>query len=111
MNFFEVKIAGATTLDQLDGGPPVDLPGYGLVGGRYYDINTTADYGDPLRVCLPYDPADFETGPARLIEFDGGEWTDITVSNDHRAPASSAASRRTSACSRSPRASTCRRWR
>ena len=57
VNFFEVKIAGATTIDQLDGGPPVDLPGYGLVGGRYYDINTTADYGDPLRVCLPYDPA------------------------------------------------------
>ena len=86
LNFFEVKIAGATTLDRLDGGPPVDLPGYGLVAGRYFDVNTTADFGDPLRLCLPYNPASFgATTPARLLEFDGGEWTDITVSNDSSA--------------------------
>ena len=86
-------------------------PGYGLVGGRYYDINTTADYGDPLRLCLPYDPAQFDEAPARLLEHNGSEWTDITHVQRPDSRAGCAASRRTSACSRSPPASTCRRSR
>ena len=80
--FFEVGVAGATHLDQLPAGPPVELFGYGVGGGRYYDIGTTADVSDPVRLCLPYNPAEFTLGPARLLQYDGADWSDVTVTND-----------------------------
>ena len=56
VNFFEVSVAGATTVEQARRRPAARLPGYGLVGGRYYDITTTADYGDPVRALPPLRP-------------------------------------------------------
>ena len=66
--------------DELDGGPPITLPGYG--GGRFFDLHTTAEYGEPVFLCIPYNPAEYVDGPARLLAFDGSEWTDITLRND-----------------------------
>ncbi|HEV2950775.1 MAG TPA: hypothetical protein VGZ51_01625, partial [Actinomycetota bacterium] len=80
LSFFEVSLAGATGLDELNGGPPITLPGYG--GGRFFDLHTTAEYGEPVSLCVPYEPADYTEGPARLLAFDGSEWADITVRND-----------------------------
>ena len=60
-NFFQISTAGYTGLEPLSGGPHIDLPGYG--GARYFDIHTTAAYGEPVTLCLPYDPADFAGGP------------------------------------------------
>ena len=83
LNFFEVALAGHTGLEKLGGGPEL-LGGYGLPpGGGYYEIHTTADFGDPVELCLPYDPAAFaEGGLARILHWDGSEWTDLTTTND-----------------------------
>jgi hypothetical protein len=80
LTFFQVTMAGATGLDELNGGPPISLPGYG--GGRLFDLHTTAEYGEPVTLCIPYNPADYADRPARLLAFDGSEWADITLSND-----------------------------
>ena len=31
---------------------------------------------------MPYDPADYVDGPARIVHFSGAEWKDITLTND-----------------------------
>ena len=80
LTFFQVSMSGATGLDELNGGPPIALPGYG--GGRFFDLHTTAEYGEPVTLCVPYNPADYAEGPARLIAYDGAEWSDITLKND-----------------------------
>ena len=57
-------------------------------------------------------PGDVHRGPAPACShYDGSEWTDITAHQRPGHRAGSAASRRTSGSSRSPPASTCRRWR
>ncbi len=80
LNFFEISVAGHTGLEPLAGGPPIDLVGYG--SARYFDIHTTAAFGEPIRLCMPYRPNDFVDGPARIIHFSGSEWKDITITND-----------------------------
>jgi parallel beta-helix repeat protein len=83
VTFFSVDTAGYTTLDPLDGGPP--LPeGYGGASADIYDISTTAAFNEPVTVCLPYNPPDFgsPTPSVRLLHFDGELWLDITTLND-----------------------------
>jgi CSLREA domain-containing protein len=83
VKFFSVEVAGWTTADQLEGGP--SLPeGYGGGNARIYDISTTAEYTEPVSLCITYDPADFgsETPSVRLLHFDGSEWLDITTLNN-----------------------------
>ncbi|WP_162605917.1 right-handed parallel beta-helix repeat-containing protein [Jiangella aurantiaca] len=77
VTYFSVGTAGTTTAERLGGGP--SLPeGYG--GARYYDISTTAEYSEPVTICIDYDPADFGgTKSLRLLHFDGSEWMDITT--------------------------------
>jgi CSLREA domain-containing protein len=79
MTFFEVSTAGSTTLGGLTGGPSLPV-GYG--GGRFLDLHTTAGYGDPVRLCLPYEPAAYEGSSARVLAFDGTVWSDVTLTND-----------------------------
>jgi hypothetical protein len=80
-NFFEVNVAGTTTVDAMVGGP--ELPaGYTAGGARYYDIQTTAEYGEPIQVCLAYDPARYATSAVRLLQSDGGVWLDVTGLNN-----------------------------
>jgi parallel beta-helix repeat protein len=81
VNFFEVNLAGITTLDPMSGAPALP-PGYTQSGGRYYDISTTAEFGEPVKLCIPYEPAAFDGSTARLLEFDGSTWLDITISNN-----------------------------
>ena len=76
--FFEVSTAGATSLGRLTGGPSLPA-GYG--GGQYLDLHTTAGYGDPLQLCLGYDPATF-VGTARILTWDGTAWIDVTLTNN-----------------------------
>lgn len=80
LTFFEVFATGATTLDALTGAPPLPA-GYFLAGGQYYDLNTTADYGEPVTLCIPFDPLSFPDGAVRLLHYDGG-WVDITTLSD-----------------------------
>ena len=79
--FAEVTVAGATWIEALNGGPA--LPGgYAQGGGRLYDVNTTAEYGQPVTLCFPYDPASFSTRAIRLLHYDGSTWTDVTTTNN-----------------------------
>ena len=73
-------MAGATGLDELDGGPPITLPGYG--GGRFFDLHTTAEYGEPVYLCVPYDPADYAEAPPACSPTTAASWTDVTLTND-----------------------------
>ena len=62
--------------------PPLP-PGYARPAARFYDVSTTADYGEPVTLCIPYDPARLpgqrrsgcSTSTASL-------WIDITTMND-----------------------------
>jgi parallel beta-helix repeat protein len=78
VNFFEVSATGVTSIDALNGGPALPA-GYVLAGGRYFDINTTAAYGEPVTVCMPFDPLAFEGVAARMLHFDGSMWIDVTT--------------------------------
>ena len=80
LTFLEVITAGATTLDALNGAPPLPA-GYSLSGGTFYDINTTAE-GEPASLCIPFNPADFPDTAVRLLHFDGSAWVDITTMSD-----------------------------
>lgn len=81
INFFEVTLAGSTTIDVLNGAPLLPA-GYLLAGGQYYDINTTAEYGTPVTICVPFNPADFPDSAVRLLHYDGNAWVDITTTSD-----------------------------
>ena len=79
--FFEVNVAGTTLVDALTGGP--ELPaGYTMGGARFYDIQTTAEFGEPMQVCLAYDPSRYATTAVRLLQSDGGVWLDVTSLNN-----------------------------
>ena len=81
VNFFDVNSAGTTTVDALTGGP--ELPaGYTMGGARFYDIGTTADFGEPATLCLAYDPARYQTTAVRLLQADGQVWIDVTMTNN-----------------------------
>ena len=80
-NFFEVNTPGTTSVDAMVGGP--ELPaGYTAGGARYYDIQTTAEFGEPMQLCLAYDPARYATSAVRLLQSDGGVWMDVTSLNN-----------------------------
>ena len=81
LTFFEVATAGVTTLDVLNGGPPLSA-GYMLAGGQFYDVSTTAEFGEPATLCVPFDPADFADSSVRLLHFDGSVWIDVTTMSD-----------------------------
>ena len=51
VTFFEVSDRRRDRVDELGGGPP-SLPGLRPRGGSYYDINTTADFGEPVSLCF-----------------------------------------------------------
>jgi hypothetical protein len=108
LTFFEVFATGVTTLDALNGAPPLPA-GYLLAGGRYYDISTTADYGEPATLCIPFDPLSFSGSAVRLLHFDGSVWIDVTTMSDR--PGWCAVNPRASRPSRSPPAQASRRWR
>ncbi len=81
VTFAEVFAGGATIIEPANGGPA--LPGgYSIAGGGFLEISTTADYSEPVTVCLPYEPSSFGTTAVRLLHFDGSLWTDITVTNE-----------------------------
>lgn len=80
MTFLEVTLAGATTLDALNGAPPLPA-GYLLAGGTYYDISTTAQ-GELASLCIPFEPASFPNQAVRLLHFDGTMWIDVTTMSD-----------------------------
>jgi|GEM_PF-3162244 len=80
VTFSEVTLAGATTLDVLNGAPPLPA-GYFLAGGAFYDIHTTAE-GTPISLCVPFDPLMFPDTAVRLLHFDGSAWVDITTLSD-----------------------------
>ena len=81
VNFFSVSTAGTTAIDALGGGAPLPA-GYSAAGARYYDVSTTAAFGEPATVCLAYDASAFATTAVRLLEFDGSQWLDITTLNN-----------------------------
>ncbi len=83
VTYFSVQTAGTTTADRLGGGP--SLPeGYGGGSAQMYDVSTTAEFTDPVTVCIDYDVSDFGGGTpsVRLLHFDGTEWLDVTTLNN-----------------------------
>ena len=80
LTFFDVSLGGSTSVIELGGGPL--LPeGYTVMGGKYYAITTTAEYGDPVSLCLTYDPTSLD-GAARILEWDGSLFVDVTTTNN-----------------------------
>ncbi len=68
---------------RLGGGP--SLPeGYSGSNAQMYNISTTAEFGDPVILCLTYNPMQFGslTPSARLLHFDGELWLDVTTMNN-----------------------------
>ena len=70
VNFFEVNAAGATTSTRSPAARRC-RPATRRAGARYYDINTTAEFGEPVTLCLAYDPARYPTSAVRLLQSDG----------------------------------------
>ena len=81
VNLFEVTLAGGTVLDALLGGAPLPA-GYSQAGARFYELTTTAEFGEPVTVCLPYEPASLPSSAVRLLEADGSVWVDVTLTNN-----------------------------
>jgi hypothetical protein len=83
MMFDEVLQAGDTTLTVSTVGPP---PPSGFQLGDppvYYNISTTAVFAGQVTVCVDYTGTTFADEAAlRLLHFEGGVWTDVTVSLD-----------------------------
>ncbi len=79
VSFFSVDTAGTTIADRIFAGPP--LPeGYAGASTHVYDIPTTAEYSEPINICISYNPADFEGAQTlRLLHFDGELWIDVTT--------------------------------
>ena len=82
VKFFQVSTAGATYIDKLGGGFMPLPDGYGQVGGGYYDVSTTASTGGPYILCFPYSAELATEGVARILAYDGAEWTDVSLTND-----------------------------
>ena len=58
--------------------PPALPAGYLTDGATYYDINTSAVFGEPVTLCIPYSGI---ADGARLLHHDGSEWVDVTLSD------------------------------
>ena len=85
VTYWDVSLGGSTSITELGGGPL--LPeGYTVMGGKYYAVTTTAEYGDPVSLCIDYDPQTLE-GAARILEWDGSLFTDVTTTNNPQATA------------------------
>lgn len=49
----------------------------------YYYIATTATYTSPVTVCINYSSAQYsDPSTAELLHFEGGNWVNVTISND-----------------------------
>ena len=79
VTFAQVTAPGFTTVSAL-GAAPALPEGYVTDGAVYYDVSTTAEYGAPVTVCVPYNEAAYTPLPVRVLHHDGTEWTDVTVS-------------------------------
>ncbi|MCL4858862.1 MAG: right-handed parallel beta-helix repeat-containing protein, partial [Caldilineaceae bacterium] len=82
VTFAQVDSPGKTTVTLLDS-PPALPDGYLQVGASFYDIDTTAAFSGDVTICLSYDPGVFDN-PAglQLLHYEGGDWIDVTNSND-----------------------------
>lgn len=73
--------AGTTTVTVSGTGPAAD--GFQLIGTEplYYHLDTTANLGGAVTVCISFDPAVLGDYPPQLFHFDTalGRWVDITT--------------------------------
>jgi len=90
LEFGEVTAAGSTTVSIVTNTeePPPVPPGF-RVGGlsgepAFFDIQTDAEFTPPVTICIDYSGLALEGDPADLRFFhdEGGEWVDITISNE-----------------------------
>jgi hypothetical protein len=84
LTFSTVSGSGSTTVTASSSGPPPST-GYRIIGiagqPTYYDIDTTATYSGPVKVCIKYDDtqvAGQESG-LKLKHYVDGAWEDITL--------------------------------
>ena len=77
LTFATVTAAGYTTVEAL-ATPPALPAGYLTDGATYYDISTTAVFGEPVTLCIPYSGI---ADGARLLHHDGSDWVDVTLSD------------------------------
>jgi hypothetical protein len=74
---------GTTTVTASGAGPPPPAAFQLGTPAIYYDVQTTASYGGPVTLCLPYGPTTFpDPGLARLLHYEAGGWLNVTISND-----------------------------
>ena len=78
LTFASVTTAGYTTVEAL-ATPPALPAGYLTDGATYYDISTTAVFGEPVTLCIPYSGI---ADGARLLHHDGSEWVDVTLTDN-----------------------------
>ena len=77
ITFGSVTTAGTTTVDAILT-PPAVPTGYLTTGATYFDISTTAVFGEPVTLCVPYSGI---ADGARLLHHDGTEWVDVTLTD------------------------------
>lgn len=90
VTFATVSARGATQVTTSS--PPAPPPHSLLPPSPAYDIETTARFGAPVTVCLPYDPVTYDGYAAHLFALTAGEWIDVTTSSDGAEVCGSAAS-------------------
>jgi hypothetical protein len=83
LDFAQVTTPGNTTVVQSGFGPPPPT-GFEIVGGRYWDIDTTALHTGAIIVCIQYDEMELQGDEAdvRLVHDEGAGFVDITTSRD-----------------------------
>jgi len=83
LQFDQVTTPGTTTLEIADAGP---APPSGFKIGNppiYYNLETNAVFSGEVTVCFHYDEAAVANeNRVKLFHFEGGHWTDITISRD-----------------------------
>lgn len=83
LNFKNVTSAGSVTIDVRDNNDPVAPGDFQVTGGRYFDINTDANFTGNIVLTLAYDdtnPADeIEDLNNKILHYDGTNWEDVTI--------------------------------
>lgn len=84
LTFNDVTVGGQTTAAASPTPPGEGAPGGFQVGGTFFEISTTATFTGPITVALRYEESEFEGDESnlRLLHYEGGQWTDVTVSVD-----------------------------
>jgi Ca2+-binding RTX toxin-like protein len=77
LEFSQAERSGTTTVTTSSSGPA--LPAGFQLGDppTFYEISTTADYSGPVRVCIDYSGASYDSSALALLHYESGAWVDL----------------------------------